>query len=572
MEVIQLAAGTAGLPPKHRARHQLQRPSHVSLLISSNSVNNVSPLLVSSPISFRYSCASSSSASSLPSASSPFFLNDESDEFEAEEVSSRSNTPSPCELPAYITSTTATPAVEYRRSNYRSSLSRPISYRSPIASKKSVSAVPCDTTAGVSGYSKACVTKTRPNLRPSTLSPYDHKPDQFDTNCFGSSSSSSSSQGADSGNRSSWYNPLLSERFQLEYVDEHAEDLADEFDSCDSSDTEGPADDKPVFQAIQESILFFNTISDIPIPAFVENASYFQNPLAPNKPNSQSLALPKESTGSRTSSPSSVKRGHVKKPSLVSLDKVAQNSSPILEQDPDFLDDSESLYNFSYPSGSASTSITSASLFPSKEAAEAYARAQIDLDIEAAINESTRLEEERKAREAEEDADFLRALHESIIAEKEAQARREDLEFLDQLFSKKRPVSPLSDCSSISSSSSVYSSCRNSTILTVLSPRPSRSPIKAHPPTDTSSDMPSTPEEVPTPLSHSSRERPISAVREKKPKSKGSAADLYEISKDKLGLRPTLQRAHTSTGGGFRRLLGLSGKSSHADNNEEERL
>ncbi|KAK6532367.1 hypothetical protein TWF281_006556 [Arthrobotrys megalospora] len=551
MEVIQLAAGTAGLSAKHRAQHR--RPSHVSLLISSNSVTN--PLLASSPISFRYSRVSSSSASSLPSASSPFFLNDESDE--TEEVSSRSNTPSPCELPAYITSTSAAPAVDYRRSHYRSSLSRPLSYCNPA--KNSVSAVPCDTTAGVSG-SKACT--TRP-VRTSTLSPYDHKTDQFDTNCL-----ASSSQRTDTGSRLSWYNPLLSERFQLGYVDESSEDL-DDSDSCNSSDTEGPAEDKSVFQAIQESILFFNTISDIPLPAFVEKAAHFQNSLAPHKQNSHS-PLSRESTDSQTPSSSSTESGHVKKPSLVSLDAAAQHSSPILDQDPDSLDDSDSLYNFSQPSGSASTSITG-SLFPSKEAAEAQAREQIDLEIAAAIKESTRLEEERRAREAEEDAEFLRALHESIIAEKKAQARREDLEFLDRLFSKDRPVSPLSDCSSISSRSSVYSSCRNSTVLTVLSPRPSRSPIKSLPSTDTSSDMPSNPEEVPTPLSHSSRERPISAVREKKPKSKGSAVDLYEISKDKLGLRPTLQRAHTSTGGGFRRLLGLSGKNTHPDNSEDER-
>ncbi|KAK6357963.1 hypothetical protein TWF730_007319 [Orbilia blumenaviensis] len=552
MEVIQLAAGTAGLPSKHRAQHR--RPSHVSLLISSNSVTN--PRLVSSPISFRYSRVSSSSASSLPSASSPFFLNDESDE--AEGVSSRSNTP-PFELPAYITSSSASLAVDCRRSNYRSSLSRPLSCCSPT--KNRISAVPCDTTAG---GSKAKVCGTRP-IPTSVLSPCDHESDKFNINCLGSSS-----QRTDTGSRLSWYNPLLSERFQLGYVDEHTEDF-DDFDSCGSSDTEGPADDKPVFQAIQESILFFNTICDIPLPAFVEKAAHFQNSLAPHKPNSQP-PLSRESTDSRTSSPSPTKSGHVKKPSLVSLDTVAQNSSPILEQDPDSFDDSGSLYNFSYPGRSASTSTTPTSLFPSKEEAEAQARAQIDLEIEAAIKESTRLEEERRAREAEEDADFLRALHESIIAEKEAQARREDLEFLDRLFSKNRPVSPLSDCSSISSRSSVYSSCRNSTVLTVLSPRPSKSLIKTLPPTDTSSDMPSTPEEVPTPLSHSSRERPISAVREKKPKSKGSAADLYEISKDKLGLRPTLQRAHTSTGGGFRRLLGLSGKNTHADNSEDDRL
>ncbi|KAF3910376.1 hypothetical protein ABW20_dc0101334 [Dactylellina cionopaga] len=596
MEVIQLAANTPGAngnsgssslsAVKHRA--QSRRQSQVSLLISSSSAS--APILVSSsPLAFRYSCISTSStvpsvspssvlshsSSSASSSSATFFLNDNNDD---EEVASRSNTSSPGDLPAYITTTTTAAEAGYRRSQYRSSLSRPLSYCSPI--KSSVSSVFCNINAGVSGSKSRTTTTATASTRPvrsSTLPSFEPTPRPNSLAILNSSTNDnclvSSSQRTDSGSRLSWYNPLLSDRFQYNYVDEYSEDF-DDIDSCESSDTEGPGSDKSVFQAIQESILFFNTISDIPVPAFVEKGIHSPNTLAPPHLNSQAL-FAQSSTDHKAYSSFPATDSHVKKPSLVSLDTVPENFGPILEQDPDSLDDLDSLYNFSNPSESASTSITAASLFPSKEAAEAYARQQIDLEVEAAIKESTRLEEERRAREAEEDADFLKALHESIIAEKEAQARREDLEFLDRLFSRSRPVSPFSDCSdctSISSRSSVYSVCsRNSTILTALSPPPPRSPTTSHSTANTSPEMPSTPEDFSTPLSYSSRERPLSAVRDKKPKAKGSAGDLYENSRDESPLRPTLHRAHTATSGGLRRLLRLSGRNSHADNSEDER-
>ncbi|KAK6543415.1 hypothetical protein TWF694_000162 [Orbilia ellipsospora] len=576
MEVIQLAgASDAGVSTKHSGSSQLhRRQPQVSLLMSSSS-NTVSvPFSVAAPISFRYSCtpsvssslssapsSSSSSCSSAVLSSSTFFLNDDNDDEvdnKDDEVSSRSNTSSPGDLPSYITSTSLSTGYR-RRSQYRSPTSRPLSYRSTPKSS-SVSSVFRDTTiVPNSGLSKS--------VRPApTLSSFDPKSDSAgasspltNNNCL-----ISSSERTDSGSRLSWYCPLLSERFQLPYVDESPEDFYDDTESCDSSDTEGPADGKRLSQAIQESILYFNNISDIPVPAFVEKRIRNQSTLAPPNPNSQSslahLAVDEQT--SKLAIPDS----HVKKPSLVPLETEVQHSDPILDQESSSVDDSDSLYNLSYPSESASSSITSASLFPSKEAAEAHAREQIDLEIEAALKESTRIEEERKLLEAEEDAEFLRALHESIIAEKEAQARREDLEFLDQLFSHKRPASPFSDCSSISSRSSVCSA-----ILTALSPAPPRSPIKPHYSPNTSPAMPSTPEELSTPLSHNSRERPISAIRDRKPKHKASAGDLLETSRDGPNIRPSLQRAATSTTGGFKRLLGLSGRNTHADNTDDER-
>ncbi|EPS36982.1 hypothetical protein H072_9425 [Dactylellina haptotyla CBS 200.50] len=595
MEVIQLGGNAVGVSAKHSSGVRAhggagghRRQSQVSLLIASNPVS--SPYFGSAPVSIRYSCNSSASSaspffpsphssSSSPSSvsgSSTFFLNDDNeDDDEDDEVSSRSNTSSPGDLPSYITSTAAAASYEHRRTQYRSSSSSSLSRRcNPLKRSVFSPAVPCGTnksTAGVPGSKAASACATPRPVRSSSL---DFKPDSLVVPSTTSSTNcpvSSSSQRTDTGSRLSWYNPLLSERFQLSYVHESAEELSD-IESCDSSDTEEPGDGKSVPLAIQESILYFNTISDIPVPAFVEKRIRdHPSTLAPPKSNSQSeLELAHSPAHPRQTSTLSVPNSsHVKKPSLVLLDTSAQHSAPILDQDPDSFEDPDSLYNLSYSASASKT--TSDSLLPSKEAAEAYAREQIDLEIEAALEESKRLEDERKAREAEEDAEFLQALHDSIIAEKEAQARREDLEFIDKLFSRRRrPASPFSDCSSISSRSSL-DSCRYSTVLTALSPPPPKSPIKVHASANTSPEMPSTAEDLSTPLSHNSRERPISAIRERKPKGKASAGDLYEALRDGPSVRPNLQRASTSTSGGFKRLLGLSGKSIRADNSEEER-
>ncbi|KAF3937662.1 hypothetical protein ABW19_dt0200629 [Dactylella cylindrospora] len=612
MEVIQLPAGTSagvgagaatsvGSSCTTKSRAQYERQSQISLLTTSSSTTPTPSLASpsSSAAFFRYSVSSTSS--SVVSASSPFFLNDE----DVEELS-RSNTSSPADfssVPPYhfATAAAAAPAsctgpansvtaaattLARRRPQYRSSFSRPVSCcnhhsKGIGSSSAAVSAVSCDpatalnndhntsTVNGISAPPKAgSCTTTQPG-RSSTKPSYTHsKPGSLTTSSTKRNSIISSSCRTDTGSRLSWYDPLSSKRFQLEYVDETLED--EECDECDSSDIEEPTVTKSVPQAIQESILYFNTVSDIPVPAFVEKRSNIPTGRVTKAPPDSKSEIPSR-LPRQASFHSKTASSHVKKPSLVPLD-TTKSFVPILEKDPDSLDDSDSLYEFSLPTNSASTSLTSASLFPTREAAEAYAREQIDLEVEAAIKESFRLEEERKAREAEEDAEFLRALHESIIAEKEAQARREDLEFLDRLFSRSRPVSPaFSTCSSLSSRSSVYSTRRNSTVLTVLSPAPARSPIKLSNHPTTSPRMPATATDAPAPMSHNSKERPISAVRERKPKAKGSAGELYETSKDGPTIRPTLQRSHTSTSGGFRRLLGLSGRSTQADNSDDER-
>ncbi|KAJ6262944.1 hypothetical protein Dda_1502 [Drechslerella dactyloides] len=408
--------------------------------------------------------------------------------------------------------------------------------------------------------------------RSATLSGYNSKSATTTATHNITTSSSSTKRGSktshrflpeDTGSGSGWYNPLLSERFRLNYVDESPE-YSDDTESCDSSDTEAPGDGKPLFQAIQESILYFNTSAGIPVPEFVEKRIHRRGSLAPAPPPKSNSQEPPASLSTirQTQLPDST-RCHVKKPSLVSLDTTCEHFSPILEQDLDSADDSDSLYNSSGPSDSAGTSLTSASIFTSKEAAEALARERIDLELEAALKESTRIEEERKAREAEEDAAYLQALHESILAEKEAQAKREDIEFLDRLFSKNRPLSVISTCSSDSSASS--DSRRNSTILTALSPPPPKSPIKVCSQANIPTEMPSNQDEASS-LSHNSKERPISAVRDKKARAKLPVGDI-----DDPTVRPTLHRAHTSSSGGFKRLLGLSGRSTHADNSDDDK-
>ncbi|KAK6341594.1 hypothetical protein TWF696_008665 [Orbilia brochopaga] len=591
MEVIQPPASTASAVAKQRA--QRQRLSQASLLISSSTASSAFPVSASpssssassscshhSPSPFRYSCSSSSlSCSSVFANSSPFFLTDEV------EGLNRSNSSSPEDLSAYVC--TAPVAAGYRRSQYRAASSRPLSCYSPVSRCAATAAVSGDTAAGVSGTrsrSGSCATRT---ARPATLSAYNSRPATSSTTTSTASSATNFNITASSSSRknrsntscrflpedtdsgSGWYNPLLSERFRLTYVDESPEYFDsddDDTESCDSSDTELPGDGKPLFIAIQESILYFNTTAGIPLPEFVERRIHHRGSLVPAPPatNSQTFEPPAGLSTARQSQLSDSPRSHVKKPSLVSLDITWEHIAPILEQDSDSERDSDSLYNSSGPIDSPGSSLTSASIFTSKEAAEAYARNTIDLELEAALKESTRIEEERKAREAEEDAAYLRALHESIIAEKEAQAKREDIDFLDRLFSKDRPLSVVSTCSTDSYIS--LDSGRNSTAVTALSPPPPKTLIKVCPPANTSDEMPSNQEDASTSLSHSSKERPISAVRDRKAKAKLSVGDI-----DDPTIRPTLHRAHTSTSGGFKRLLGLSGRSTHADNSEDDK-
>ncbi|KAF3916243.1 hypothetical protein ABW21_db0200816 [Orbilia brochopaga] len=581
MEVIQPPASTANAVAKQRA--QRQRLSQASLLISSSTASSALPVSASSSCccsrsssSFRYSSASPLSCSSVFATSSPFFLTDEVEV----EGPDRSNSSSPEDLSSYVC--TAPVAAGYRRSQYRPASSRPLSCYNPVSRCAASAAVSGDTAAGVSGTrsrSGSCAART---ARPAPLSVYNSKAATTATTNYTTSSSSLSSKHRsntscrflpnleDTDNGSGWYDPLLSDRFRLSNVDESTEYIDDDDDdteSCSSSDTELPYNGKPVFQAIEESILYFNTCVGIPLPEFVERRIARRGSLvsAPTSiPNSQEP--PAALSPIRQTQPPNSYRSHVKKPSLVSLDITWEHIAPILEQDSDSPDDSDSLYTSSLPTDSPGSSLTSASIFTSKEAAEAHARNKIDFELEAALKESSRIEEERKAREADEDAAYLKALHESIIAEKEAQAKREDIDFLDRLFSKERPLSVISTCSSDSSTSTDTLSGRNSTALTGLSPPPPKSSIKVCPTANTSTEMLSNQEDAST-MSHSSKERPISAVRDKKAKNK--LLPVGDI--DDPTIRPTLHRAHTSTSGGFKRLLGLSGRSTHADNSDDDK-